>query len=160
MFAGSYINVKAPDSAGWLLSESSYTGITFGKPGPSKRETFAAYVKGINLPPTASPSEFEEVTRVGFRNDTSPERFDVQREASRYTDERGYPCVRHEFLARDKKPYGSDAPLLLAMDSLYCRHPKRQETGFVATFSFRGKDEYPQLRSEAESFFQGAQVPD
>jgi hypothetical protein len=160
MFAGSYINVKAPDSAGWLLSESSYTGITFGKPGPSKGETFAAYVKGINLPPAASPSEFEEVIRAGFRNDTSPERFDVQREASRNTDERGYPCVRHEFLARDKKPYGSDAPLLLAMDSLYCRHPKRQETGFVAVFSFRGKAEYSQLRSEAESFFQGVQVPD
>ena len=80
MFAGSYINVKAPDSAGWLLTESSYTGITFGKPGPSKGETFAAYVKGINLPPTASPTEFEEVIRAG--NDTSPERFDVQREAS------------------------------------------------------------------------------
>jgi hypothetical protein len=160
MFAGSYINVKAPDSVGWLLSESSYTGITFGKPGPSKGETFVAYVKGINLQPTASPSEFEEVIRAGFRNDTSPERFDLQRESSRYTDERGYPCVRHEALARDKKPRGSDVPLLLATDSLYCRHPKRQETGFVAVFSFRGKGEYSQLRSEAESFFQGVQVPD
>ena len=64
------------------------------------------------------------------------------------------------YSGRPAKPYGSDAPLLLAMDSLYCRHPKRQETGFGAVYSFRGKAEYSQLRSEAEGFFQGVQVPD
>jgi hypothetical protein len=63
-------------------------------------------------------------------------------------------------LATDRKPHGSETPLLLASDGVYCRHPKRQDTGFAAIFSFRGKAEYPALRSEAESFMQGVQVPD
>lgn len=159
-FAGGYINVKAPASEGWLLTQSSGGGMAFGKEGPSKAESFIAGVSMFGLPATNTPAEFEELIRVGVRKDTPPERYDVQRESLKYTDERGYPCVRYQSLSKDKNPRGSDTPLLLALDGLYCRHPKRQDTGFAAIYSFRGKAEHSGLRSEAESFIQGVQVPE
>lgn len=160
MFGGDYINVKAPESDGWLLMQSSGAGMTFGKEGPSKVESFIAGINIFALTQTNTPTEFEELIKAGVRRDTPPERYDVQRESFKYTEERGYPCIRYESLAIDKKPHGSDASLLLALDGLYCRHPKRPETGFAAVYSFRGKAEHKSLRSEAEHFIQGVQVPE
>jgi hypothetical protein len=114
----------------------------------------------FGLAPTSTPGEFEDLIRAGVRKDTPPERYEVQREVLKYTGERGYPCVRYQALSKDKNPRGSVTPLLLALDGLYCRHPKRQDTGFAAIYSFRGKAENPTLRSEAESFIQGIQVPE
>jgi hypothetical protein len=159
-FPGSYISIKAPSSSGWLLTRSGGSGMTFGKEGPSPTESFIAGVSMFRLPPTSTPAEFEELIRAGARRDTPPERYEIQRELLKYTDERGYPCVRYQALAKDKQPRGSDTPLLLALDGLYCRHPKRQDTGFAVIYSFRGKTEHPDLRSEAESFLQGTQVPE
>src|SRR5262245_26101017 len=75
MFAGSYINVKAPDSVGWYLIQSSDTVIAFGKPGHSKGESFAATVQMLSLALTDTPAAFEEVVKVGVRQDSPPERF-------------------------------------------------------------------------------------
>lgn len=160
LFSGDYINVKAPASEGWLLINSSGSGITFGKQGPSTSESFIAGVLMFGMAPTGTPAEFKELVKAGTRRDTPPERYDIQRESLKYTDERGYPCVRYQALAKDKKPQGLNAPLLLALHGLYCRHPKRPETGFAAVYSFRGKAEHPALRSEAESFIQGVQAPE
>jgi hypothetical protein len=160
LFSGGYIDIKAPASGGWLLTNSSGSGMTFGKEGPSKTESFIAAVLMFGMAPTNTPAELEELVRAGTRRDTPPERYDIQRESLKYTDERGYPCVRYQALAKDKQPQGSDTPLLLALDGLYCRHPIRQETGFAAIYSFRGKAEHAGLRTEAESFIHGVQVPE
>lgn len=157
-FSSDYVNVKAPDSTGWLLMQASDAGITFGRKGPSETESCIASVSLFVLPPTNTRAEFEDLIRAGVQQDTPPERYNMQRQTLGYTDERGYPCVRYQALASDKHPRGPDTPLLLALDGLYCRHPKQQDTGFAAIYSFRGKTEHPEIRAEAESFIQGTQV--
>lgn len=159
VFVGDYITVKAPASEHWFLNQSSGNGMIFGKEGASRMESYIAAVSMFELTPTNTPAAFEELIRGAVRKDIPLERYQVQRESLNFTEERGYPCVRYQTTARDKNPRGSDAPLLLAIDGLYCRHPQRQDTGFAIIYSFRGKGQDPHLRFDAESFIQGVQVP-
>lgn len=159
LFAGSYINIAAPSSDGWYLAQSSPSGMGFAKHGQAANETFAAQVAMFNLAPTNTPEEFEALIKTSVEKDTDPNRFNVQQISFKYSRERSYLCVRYHSVAQDKMPRGSKGPLLLEMDALYCRHPVRQETGFAAIYSHRGENLYANLRSEAESFIQGVQVP-
>lgn len=159
LFAGSYINVTAPASDGWYLAQSSPSGMAFAKHGQAVNETFAAQVAMFNLAPTKTPEEFEVLIKNAVQKDTDPNRFNVQQVSFKYTSERSYPCVRYHSVTQDMTPQGSKGPLLLEMDALYCRHPVRQETGFAAIYSRRGEGPYANLRSEAEKFIQGIQVP-
>jgi hypothetical protein len=133
--------------------------MAFGKSGRSAGESFIAQVAMFNLPPTTTPEQFETVVKTAVDKDTDPARFDVQQASFKYTSERTYPCVRYQSVARDKTPHGSTAPLILEIDGLYCRHPVRQDTGFAAIYSHRGEAPHASLRSEAEGFIQGVQVP-
>lgn len=113
----------------------------------------------FNLAPTNTLEEFEALIRNAAQKDTDPNRFNVQQMSFTYSSERSYPCVRYHSIAQDKTPQGSKGPLLLEMDALYCRHAVRQETGFAAIYSHRGESLYANLRSEAEKFIQGVQIP-
>jgi len=159
LFAGSYINVVAPSSDGWYLAQSSPSGMGFAKDGQAANETFAAQVAMFKLAPASTPEEFEALIKTSVEKDTDPHRFNVQQISFKYSSERSYPCVRYHSVAQDKTPQGSKGPLLLEMDALYCRHPVRQETGFAVIYSHRGESLHANLRSEAESFIQGVQVP-
>jgi hypothetical protein len=160
LFADDYVNITAPSSAGWQLLPSSGSGMAFAKGGEGPRESFGAQVLMFNLPPTTTPDEFEALIRTSHEKDTDTSRFNVQQASYQYSNERSYPCVRYHSVVQDKTLQASKGPLLLEADALYCRHPARQETGFAAIYSHRGEDLYPSLRSEAESFIQGVQVPD
>lgn len=159
MIAGSYLNVRTPASDGWRLMQHSGTAMVFAKAGAEQGESLVATVSMFNLPPTETPEAFETLIKTGARKDTDPERFDVQEESFQYTEDRGYPCVHYRSWSLDKSPQGSSTPLHLALDGLYCRHPVRQETGFAAIYSFRGKTRLESLRTEAESFLRGVQAP-
>jgi hypothetical protein len=54
----------------------------------------------------------------------------------------------------------SRTELQMETRALYCRHPKRKETGFAAIFSRRGKSLDPELDGKSQSFIDGVQVPD
>ena len=160
LFPGGFVNIKAPTSDGWRLIQSSGSGMVFGREGQSKGDSFVAALSMFNLPPTKTPDEFESLIKTAAAKDIDPGRFDIQQQSSKYSDERRYPCVRYQAVAKDKRPQGSKGPLLLELDGLYCRHPVRRETGFAAVYSYRGEHRHTGLRSEAESFIQGIQVPD
>jgi hypothetical protein len=159
LFAGGYISIKAPSSAGWLLMQSSGSGMLFGKGGQAPRETFIAHAGMFELSPTQTPDEFEALIKVAIDKDTDTTRFAVQQASIKYSSERNYPCVRYQSVAQDKRP-AAGGPLVLELDGLYCRHPVRQETGFSAVYSHRGPTRHANLRGEAEDFIQGVQVPD
>ncbi|MHB1214071.1 MAG: hypothetical protein ACYCY9_03695 [Thiobacillus sp.] len=157
-FEGGYINITAPNSDGWQLVQSP-TGMSFGKAGPASNESFGAQVLGFKLAATNTPQEFEALIIKSAEKDADPSRFDVQQMSFKYSTERSYPCIRYRSVVQDNAPQGLKGPLLLESDGLYCRHPVRQETGFAIIFSHRGETLYETLRSEAESFIQGVQVP-
>jgi hypothetical protein len=49
--------------------------------------------------------------------------------------------------------------LKLKVVSLYCRHPVRQDLGFFAAYSYRGKAADTQIESAAQSFIEAISVP-
>jgi hypothetical protein len=134
--------------------------MVFGKRGDAQASSFSASVNMFPLEPTTSQEAFETLVKEAVAKDTDPNRFDVQQQSLKYSAERTYSCVRYQAVATDRSPKGSATPLLLEMDGLYCRHPIRQDTGFAALYSYRGPGRYPALRSEAETFIQGVQVPE
>ena len=161
-FEGGYINVRAPQSEGWKLAESSRTGMSFAKPGLAPGETFGAQVLYFQFPPAQTPEEFVALAKEGMRKDTDPIRFDVIESSTIYADEREYPCVRHHGVLNDKEARTSPTTkeqLVLEMYSLCCRHPLRTNTGFAAIYSYRGRSRYPGLEKEAQDFINGIQVP-
>lgn len=160
LFAGSYINVKAPTSDGWQLAQSSGSGTAFAKGGEVANESFGAQVLMFNLTPDKTPEEFEALIKTAVMRDTDPDRFNVQQISTTYSSERSYPCVRIHSVVQDNAPQGLVGPLVLESDGLYCRHPVRRETGFATIYSHRGESLYANLRSESESFIQGVQVPE
>jgi hypothetical protein len=159
LFGGGYIEVRAPDSDGWQLAQTSDSGIAFARRGRAPAESFVAQFSMFNLAPTSTPDELKALIKTSVDRDTDTNRFSVQQASYQYSGERSYPCVRHHSVAQDKAPAKSAGPLLLESESLYCRHPERQNTGFAVTYSHRGPTPYANLLSEAESFIQGVQVP-
>jgi hypothetical protein len=161
-FKGEYINIRAPNSAGWRLVTASRDGMEFGKPTQSRGENLSAHVLMFGLEPTQTPDQFVALIKSGITRDTDPSRFEVLRSTHEYSTERGYPCVRYSASVRDKEAQTSRNTrevLLLETEALYCRHPLRDTTGFAAIYAHRGRASYPSLREEAEDFIKGIQVP-
>ena len=159
VFAAGYINITAPTTDGWKLLQSSSVGPGFAKGGQTPSESFAAQVLAFKLAPTNTPQELEALIKKAVEEDAPPSRFNIKNISFEYSNERSYPCVRYNSIVVDKAPRGRKIPLLLESDGLYCRHPVHQETGFAIIYSHRGEKLYANLRSEAESFIQGVQVP-
>jgi len=157
-FAGELIEARAPQTDGWLLVQSSASAFVFAKDGDVQGSSFVATASTFPLAPPKTPAEFEALIKEALAKDTDPVRFDIQQASVAYSSERSYPCVRYNSLTLDRNPVGSSAPLLLALDGLYCRHPVRQDVGFAAVFSYRGASRHPTLRSEAEAFIQGVRA--
>lgn len=159
---GEYINVRAPNSEGWIWRESSSKGMGFAKYGRAPGESLGAQLLIFDLQPTETTEQFVALIKQGIEQDNDPERFDILESSSDYTSERGYPCVRHHALANDKHARTSATTreqLVLEWHGLYCRHPLRTDSGFAAVYSHRGRGRYPRLRAEAEDFISGIQVP-
>jgi hypothetical protein len=162
LFKGGYVNVRAPNSEGWHLVESSTKGMAFAKLGRAPGETLSAQLSMFDLQPTESPEQFVLLIKAGIDKDTDPKRFNVIESTSDYTSERGYPCVRHHAVLDDKEARTSPTTkeqLLLEARGLYCRHPIRTNAGFAAVYSHRGRGLYPGLADEARDFIQGVQAP-
>jgi hypothetical protein len=162
LYKGEYINVTAPNSAGWMLVDSSSKGMAFAKRGLAAGETLGAQLLMFELQPSETPEQFLSLIRAGMEKDTDRKRFDVLQSVSEYTTERPYPCVRHRGSFNDKEAVTSPTTkerLLLEAHGLYCRHPVRSNTGFAAIYSYRGRSSYPRLAEEAQDFIRGVQVP-
>jgi len=162
IYKGSYINVRVPNSDGWHLVESSPAGMQFARSGAEHGESFAAQVLIFPLENTKDSNEFLSLIKSGIKNDTDSERFEIIKSNFKNIDDRNYPCVRVNYATEDKQAQTSPTRtevLLLEAESLYCRHPVRQDTGFSIIYSHRGKVAYSNIKTEAQDFINGVQVP-
>jgi hypothetical protein len=98
LFSGGYIDIKAPASGGWLLTNSSGSGMTFGKEGPSKTESFIAAVLMFGMAPTNTPAELEELVRGPGREGIHP------RNATTSSENRSNTRMSADIHAFDIKP--------------------------------------------------------
>ncbi|MEO7385351.1 MAG: hypothetical protein ABIX37_00285 [Gammaproteobacteria bacterium] len=121
-----------------------------------------ASVLAFALGETASSEEFVALIKQGIDKDTSPDRFTTIDETIEYTDARGYPCVKYQGTAEDKKariPLFKREPQKLQIYSLYCRHPTRPSLGFAIIFSHRGANLDPEVEQQGQDFISGVVVP-
>lgn len=158
-FVSGGITLSAPASNGWALVEESSSGILFAKGTQAASDRFVAKVTHFALPLTESPEALRMRVQSLATEDLDPTRFEVLSEQFRSSDERPYPCVRYQSIAKDKASRAGAAPLLLELDALYCRHPVQHEAGFSVIFSHLGPAPYPALRTESEAFIQGVRAP-
>ncbi len=161
-YEGSYINVKAPNSDGWNLVSASPKGMEFARSGKKSNESFGAQVLMFNLQKTNSEDEFLSLIKQSVESDTDRSRFEIIDMDFEYTDSRGYPCVKVVSIVKDKNAQISPTStevLTLQSESLYCRHPIRQETGFAIIYSYRGGERHQNFNAEAKQFIAGVQVP-
>lgn len=162
LYEGSYINVLAPNSDGWYLINSNPSRMEFARSGREPNESYAAQVIMFPLPKTENGQEFLSLIKNGFENDTDQTRFEIQESNYQYTEVRGYPCVELHYVVKDKQAQTSPThreSLLLRAESLYCRHPVRQNTGFSIIYSHRGVSLSSSFDAEAQEFINGVQVP-
>lgn len=163
LYKGGYINVRAPNSDGWHLINSSPAGMEFARSGKSKNESFGAQLLIFSLPATKTKEEFISLIKKGIKTDTDKTRFKALKTEYTFTESRGYPCIYVESTTNDTQAKTSNnkkESLLLQLTALYCRHPVRTDTGFSAIYSHRGLTLYEQLHTEAKEYINGVQVPD
>ncbi len=162
LYAGSIINITAPNSEGWQLLKSDPSGLAFGRHGSAPSESFAAQVAIFAPPQTDSPEEFESLIVKGAQADANTERFQTKSFTHKFTSARGYPCVQMNNISEDAKAQSGPNKienLIMQNEHLYCRHPDRKNIGFAITYSHRGKELHPTFQTEAHSFIEGTQVP-
>ncbi len=163
LYEGGYINVRVPNSDGWHLVTSSSAGMEFARSGGEPGESFAAQVFMFPLEETRNSNEFLSLIKEGFEKDTDPKRYEMIESDIKYSEDRGYPCARLNYVTKDKQAQTSPTSrevLILQAESLYCRHPIRKNTGFSIIYSHRGKSTYSNIREEAQDFISGVQVPE
>jgi hypothetical protein len=162
VYAGTILNIAAPNSEGWQLLQSSPAGMAFVRHGNSPGESFAAQVVKFDPPQTNSPEEFEALIVQGARRDTETDRFSTKTFTHQFTSVRGYPCVQIYNVSEDRQAktgQNKTETLVLQNEHLYCRHPAQKNIGFAITYSHRGKSLHPDFQNEAHSFIEGVQVP-
>lgn len=161
VFDGPVINIRAPQSQGWVVLQNNATGMAFARSAAGINASEVAVVKLFPLGATPTPEALVALIKAGVEADTSKRRFDVLDAKFEYTERRGYPCVEASTLTIDKVPTGlfSHKEMILEIRALYCRHPERPDQGFSAGYSHRGQWPDTDLSSNAQSFIEGVQVP-
>jgi hypothetical protein len=165
LYAGKFINVRAPNSEGWVQLASSKQGMVFARRGTSPDESYVARVFVVPLPESTNRDEFIALVKQRNQENTSPERFSSIEVNYGYTEKRGYPCVKTKGVADDTKGRTPSGQQVLKLQSypLVCRHPKQQPKGlegFGIEFSHRGLTLDAALDVQAEAFMEGVQVPE
>jgi hypothetical protein len=162
VYAGSILNIAAPNSKGWQLLMSSPSGMVFARSGDAPGESFIARVAIFDPPQTDSPEEFEAFIVKVAQSDAEKDRFSTRSFTHQFTSARGYPCVQMQNISEDrlaKTAPNKTETLVLQNEHLYCRHPVQKNIGFAITYSHRGNGLHPDFQNEAHSFIEGVQVP-
>ena len=160
-FPSPILSVYSPDAEGWVVTGAGRNGIAFGRRGNERNETYGAQVIIFEMPPTGSSDEFVSAVRQRIATVNPPPRFQELASDFQYTEACGYPCVDVRVTYDDTgalTPTGKEQ-LRLKVVSLYCRHPVKQELGFFAAYSYRGKTADAQIENAAKGFIEAISVP-
>ena len=159
-FPNDLLNVHSPDSEGWVVTGVGRNGIAFAKRGTEPNETYGAQIITFEMSPTSSNDEFIGLVKRRIATMNPAPRFQETSSDFQFTESRGYPCVDVRAAYDDNAavtPTGKEQ-LKLKVIALYCRHPTKQELGFFAAYSYRGKAADAKIESAAKSFIEATNV--
>jgi hypothetical protein len=158
LFAGPYVNIHAPASAGWKLYQADKRGMGFIRRDATTGVTWAAEVLISRPDPKV---DLLGAARTIARERSQGERYRTLETRFEVVTERPYPCVRFRGTIQDTRaqtPKGT-VSLPIHVRSLIFRHPVETKLVFEVTFSQRGGEAGPELESAAESFIKGVDLP-
>jgi hypothetical protein len=158
---GDLLNIRTPNSDGWVLIRSDSRFVEFGRHDETNGDTYVAVVSSFPIKGNPSYDEFVSTVKEGIEKDTSHRRFKNIIATFKPISDRPYKCVRYESSAEDRgvKNGAAGVPYFLYIRSLYCQHPIKPNLGFMISYSQRGGPLNPSLDKDAESFFDGVEVP-
>jgi len=161
LLKGDLLNIHAPNSEGWRFIQSNNRNVEFGRRDEVNGDTYVALVSSFPIEGNPSDGEFISIVKAGIERDTSTKRFKNINATLKLITGRPYKCVSYESSAEDKgvKNSAANVPYFLHIRALYCQHPIRQDLGFMISYSQGGGSLNPSLDKDAESFFEGVQVP-
>ena len=162
LFKGEVLDIRSPNSDGWMLSTATPGTWNFIRQGPGRDETWGATITAFRTDAGATTAQFAAQVEDGANKNTSAARFVKHASTWEIDASRGYDCVRNRASYDDTKatlPSGGTATQLLQAVSLYCHHPRRPELGFAITFSHRGGAPDDHIDQEGADFAAGIQVP-
>src|SRR6266705_2766827 len=67
LFTGRVLNIRSPNSEGWMQMHSSNQGMIFVRRGASPNETYAARVYAVALPGSKDRDEFVALVKHGYQ---------------------------------------------------------------------------------------------
>ncbi len=158
LFAGPFVNIHAPASAGWRLSQADKRGMGFIRRDATTGVTWAAEVLISRPDPKV---DLLGAARTIARERSQGERYRTLETRFEVVTERPYPCVRFRGTIQDTRaqtPKGT-VSLPIHVRSLIFRHPVETKLVFEVTFSQRGGEAGPELEAAAESFLRGVDLP-
>lgn len=154
---GKTLNVRSPNSDGWILMVSEPYGMVFGRKGHAPGEGDEAQVLVSPLSESEAEEKFIDYVKERVAKETTPKRFVLRQSDIGYTKDRKYPCVRADYTEDDTKARTSPTTtekLLIESHALYCMHPTRKNIAFAAIYSHRGKKTDPAVRAAAADFIE------
>jgi len=153
-FPSGLLEVHAPDAEGWILAGAGRNGIAFAKRGLEPGDSYGAQVVIFEMPPSTNAEELVDFVKRRIAMTNPAPRFQEIASEYQYTEDRRYPCVhvRSSYDDHEAVTPAGKQQLRLKVVALYCRHPVRQELGFFAAYSYRGKAADTQIEAPASSF--------
>jgi hypothetical protein len=153
--------VTRPHGNDWRVVKKTDTTIAYTISSQHSPESVAAYAATYVMPHPDTKDGFLQLVRENVNAMLTNGSFRPDGEiAFKYTEERGYPCVRAS--AAGKSHINNAVGELMIMSTQYrmilCKYPKSQEIGFMVGFSQNSLSPKKSIEAEAESFFHGVSV--
>jgi len=155
LFEGDYIKIHSPNSEGWSVLDKTANRIVMGK-----KSSEGNYIAKVVFFPiyTVEKEVFFDLIKNEMSKIKSDKRYSVVSLDFKPTEKRSYPCVETKQLLKDKISTTTDF-LMMQINALYCKDPRREGAGFMIGYSFRGQKIIEDIDKQADSFIEGVQFP-
>jgi len=153
--------VARPNGNDWMIAKKSDTTIAYQISSRGSPDSLTAYASTYVMPHPDTKEGFLQLVRMNVLAMLTNGSFRRDGEIDfKYTEERGYPCVRASSVGKSHINNADGA--LMIMNTQYrmllCKYPKSSEMGFMVGFSQNSLSPRTSIEAEAESFFDGVSV--
>ncbi|MCF6340790.1 MAG: hypothetical protein L3J10_08610 [Sulfurimonas sp.] len=156
LFEGDYIKIHSPNSTGWSVLDKSNSKVIMGK-----KDNEGSYEAKVIFFPIyiVEKKEFYDLIKNETSKIKNDKRYSILSSKLNSTEKRGYPCVETKQILKAKTSPAATGSLIMQINALYCKDPKREGAGFMVGYSFRGQEIIEDIDIQADSFIEGVQFP-
>ncbi len=154
------MDIYSLNQEGWSLIDRSTSQILYAKTGTRYNESYIARVVFFPLEFTENKQEFLNLIKIRESKNNLNNRFTTMESNIKLSEQRNYPCVMAEQLFKDKTAItscGNKEKLFMQIKSLYFKDKRKEDSGVMIGYSYRGAFIDPNFDLEADNFIKGVQ---